>query len=47
MPETISSIILVQEKYNYVAKFKKACENGNIKYIEKLIKKGKATVYKV
>jgi len=36
---------LVEEKYRYSEKFQKALEEGDLKYIKKLIKKGKLIIF--
>ena len=35
---------LVEKKYRYSGKFRKALEKGGLKYIKKLIKKGKLII---
>lgn len=37
-------VILVQSKYNYQEKFKKALKEGKQKYINSLYKRGKAII---
>ena len=37
-------LILISQKYNYNTKALKAMEEGNIKYIDSLIKRGKMVV---
>lgn len=39
--------IEIQDSYNYPKKFKKAAEEGNIKYIQSLIDRGKLIVHKI
>jgi hypothetical protein len=36
-----AKVWLIESKYNYATKFIKALDEGNIKYIDSLIKRGK------